>query len=265
LTVAWSGIARADAGMTSIGRRRRSTAWLWMTIALLVVGCGVGLSAWAVAGLGQWLVVADPLEPAAGVVVLSGGAPYRAIEAAQIFREGWARQVWITRPPVEADEALVAHLGLKIDFGDEGSSRLILQRLGVSPSAIKTLTPGARNTAEELTRVAAELARTRGDRVIIVTSKSHTRRVRATWRAVVGRSREAIVRYAGLDRFEGSRWWERTEDALAVSREVFGLLNVWAGFPIRPDARPVGPRDIESRSQSFGTLSSPLPARGATD
>jgi uncharacterized SAM-binding protein YcdF (DUF218 family) len=208
-----------------------------MIVALIVVACGIGLSAWAVAGVGRWLVVADPLEPATAVVVLSGGAPYRAIEAAHIFRDGWASQVWITRSPTEADEALVARLGLKFDFGDESSNRLVLERLGVAPGAIRTLTPGARNTAEEVTRIASELARTAGDRVIIVSSKSHTRRVRATWQAVVGSAPRAIVRYASLDRFNGSRWWERTDDALAVSREVFGLLNVWAGFPIRPDRR----------------------------
>ena len=233
--------------------RRRSKTRLLMAVVLTVTVCVAGLSVWAVAGLGRWLVVADPLESATAVVVLSGGAPYRAIEAAHIFRDGWASQVWITRSPTDADEALVARLGLQFDFGDESSNRLVLERLGVASSAIRTLTPGARNTAEEVTRVASELARTGGDRVIIVSSKSHTRRVRATWQAVVGRAPRAIVRYAGLDRFNGSRWWERTDDTLAVSREVFGLLNVWAGFPIRPDTRQTE------------MLSSQSPARGMKD
>jgi uncharacterized SAM-binding protein YcdF (DUF218 family) len=222
----------------------RSTAWRRLTVGVAVALCLAALSAWVVSKLGQWLVIADPLQPATAIVVLSGGAPYRAIEAGQIFRGGWAPQVWITRTPTEADEALVARLGLKFDFGDEASNRLVLERLGVTPGAIKTLTPGARNTVEELTRVVSELARAGGDRVIIVTSKSHTRRVQATWRAVVGRSRHAIVRYAELDRFNGSRWWERTEDALAVSREVFGLLNVWAGFPVRPRHTPADAAEI---------------------
>ena len=217
--------------------KRSWPVWHLTIGAVVVSACLVGLSVWAVMGLGRWLVVSDPLQRATAVVVLSGGAPYRAIEAAQIFREGWASQVWITRSPTDADEALVARLGLKFDFGDESSNRLVLERLGVASSAIRTLTPGARNTAEEVTRIASELARTGGDRVIIVSSKSHTRRVRATWQAIVGSAPRAVVRYAGLDRFDGARWWERTDDALAVSREAFGLLNVWAGFPIRPDTR----------------------------
>ena len=214
----------------------------WMTAAL-IGALMVGLAAWAVAGLGRWLVVADPLQRARAAVVLSGGAPYRAIEAAEIFRGGWAAAVWITRPPREAEEMVMARFSLKIDLGDESSNRLILERLGVSPRFIRTLTAAPRNTAEEVATIAAELTRTQGDRVIIVTSKSHTRRVRATWRAVVG-SPGLVVRYADLDRFDGARWWERTDDALAVSREVFGLLNVWAGFPVRPPGTTAGAAEL---------------------
>ena len=70
--------------------------------------------------------------------------------------------------------------------------------------------------------------------VIIVTSKVHTRRVRATWHALVEQRLRAIVRPAS-DRYNGAHWWRDTYDALVVSREVFGLMNVWAGFPVKPD------------------------------
>ena len=232
--------------------------------AVVVTACMAGLVGFVISGLGRWLVVVDSLKDATAVVVLGGGAPYRAIQAAQIFREGWAPEIWITRTPTEADEALVARLGLKFDFGDEASNRLVLQRLGVPPSAIRTLAPGARNTAEEVTTISAELARMGGNRVIIVTSKSHTRRVRTTWRAVVGSSQEVVVRYADLDHFDGTRWWERTNDALAVSREVFGLLNVWAGFPVRPDTSRAAMGDIEATSPRAGMPLPPAPARERT-
>jgi len=71
--------------------------------------------------------------------------------------------------------------------------------------------------------------------VIIVTSKAHSRRVRATWSAVVGNSPRAIIRYAEEEPYQAGRWWRNTRDALDVSREVFGLMNVWAGFPVQPD------------------------------
>jgi uncharacterized SAM-binding protein YcdF (DUF218 family) len=49
-------------------------------------------------GVGRWLVVQDPLQKAHAIVVLSGRMPIRAIEAAQLYREGLAPQVWLTRP-----------------------------------------------------------------------------------------------------------------------------------------------------------------------
>lgn len=216
-------------------RGRRSSPWRAAVVALLAVTVLGGLLLWGVSDLGRWLIVADTLERASAAVVMSGGVPFRAIEAAAIYRNGWVREVWITRTLNPAVEAVLNRLRLDLDFRDEWSNRLILERLGVSPGDIRVLAPGARNTAEELKVVARELARTEGDRVILVTSKAHSRRVRATWNTVVGKSPRAVVRYAESDPFEGTRWWERTSDALAVSREVFGLMNVWAGFPIRPD------------------------------
>ncbi len=105
------------------------------------------------------------------------------------------------------------------------------------PGAIRMLSGGVLNTVEEVRLIAREIERAGGDRVILVTSKPHSRRVRATWRAIVGDSPHAIVRYAASDPFNPGHWWRNTSDALAVSREVFGLMNVWAGFPVQPDRR----------------------------
>jgi uncharacterized SAM-binding protein YcdF (DUF218 family) len=110
--------------------------------------------------------------------------------------------------------------------------------LGVKPEAIRVLGEGIRNTVDEMRLIGAELGRNGGDRVIIVTSKAHSRRVRATWAAIVGDSPRAIVRYAREEPYGADGWWRNTRDALDVSREVFGLMNVWAGFPVQPDRRP---------------------------
>ena len=89
--------------------------------------------------------------------------------------------------------------------------------------------------SDEMRLVARELAAAGPDGVILVTSKVHSRRLRATWSAVVGPSPRATVRYASEEPFDTGQWWRHTRDALDVSREVFGLMNVWAGFPVQPD------------------------------
>jgi hypothetical protein len=70
--------------------------------------------------------------------------------------------------------------------------------------------------------------------VIIVTSKPHTRRVRTIWRKLVGSDPHMMVHYAQDDPYDGAHWWRHTPDALDVVRETLGLLNAWAGFPLRP-------------------------------
>ena len=204
-------------------------------VAALLLAALAGLSLWGVSRVGQWLVVEDPLERATAIVVLGGHVPFRAMEAATLYGGRWAPEVWLTRPANGPEDAALSRLGLDIELGDTSANRAVLERLGVPKSAVHVLSPGVRNTAQELRLVAREMARTGADRVILVTSKPHSRRVRATWRALVGSAPHAVVRYAESDTFDGRRWWERTGDALAVSREVFGLMNVWAGFPVQPD------------------------------
>jgi hypothetical protein len=70
------------------------------------------------------------------------------------------------------------------------------------------------------------------DRVIIVSSKAHTRRVRVIWRSLEGARPEAIVRYARADRANLDQWWESTGTFMAVSREWAGILNAEFGFPV---------------------------------
>lgn len=206
-----------------------------------MLGALLGLVAvlvpWGASGIGRWLMVADPLEPARAIVVLSGRVPFRAMEAATIYREGLAPEVWLTKEVVRAEEYALGRLGVTV-VREEVYNRRALERLGVKPEAIRLLGDGVRNTVDEMRLIASELGRNGGNRVIIVTSKAHSRRVRATWAAIVGASPRAIVRYAREEPYGARSWWRNTRDALDVSREVFGLMNVWAGFPVQPDRHP---------------------------
>jgi uncharacterized SAM-binding protein YcdF (DUF218 family) len=212
--------------------------WVRRALILIVLlGALAVLLPWGASELGQWLVVADPLEPARAIVVLSGRPPFRAMEAASLYREGLAPEVWLTNEVRTAEELALDRLGVPVVRG-EAYNREALVRLGVKPEAIRLLGTGIWNTVDEVRVIAAELRRDGGDRVIIVTSKAHSRRVRATWAALVGTSPRAIVRNAREEPFADGHWWRNTRDALDVSREVFGLLNVWARFPVQPDRSP---------------------------
>jgi uncharacterized SAM-binding protein YcdF (DUF218 family) len=196
-----------------------------------VIALGAAAVVWGVSGVGAWLVVEDRLAPARAVVALGGEVPFRAMEAASIYRQGWTSEVWLTRPPQDAGDIALGQLGIQLP-NEAVYNRAVLERLGVPVAAIRVLSRPAQNTAQEVQVIAEELQRVGAGQVILVTSKPHSRRVRATWRALIGE--HAIVRYATSDPYDADHWWRHTADALAVSREVFGLLNVWAGFPVQP-------------------------------
>jgi uncharacterized SAM-binding protein YcdF (DUF218 family) len=219
-------------------RPPRAVRWIRRALVLgALLGIVAVLLLWGASGIGQWLMVADPLEPAKAIVVLSGRVPFRAMEAASFYREGLAPEVWLTKEVRTPEELALDRLGVPVIRGD-AYNREVLERLGVKPEAIRLLDDGVWNTVDEMRLIAGELGRDGGDRVIIVTSKVHSRRVRATWAAIVGGSPKAIVRYAREEPYGARGWWRNTRDALDVSREVFGLMNVWAGFPVQPDRHP---------------------------
>jgi uncharacterized SAM-binding protein YcdF (DUF218 family) len=210
-------------------RRRR-----WLVVVLTTIAVVVLLGTVVLKRAGAWLIVDDPLQPSRAVVVLAGQAPFRAMEAAAVFTQGWTHEVWLTPGHVSEEDAALLRLGIERP-PESVYSRLVLERLGVPPSAIRELSGSTLNTADEVRAVARELAAAGGDRIILTTSKYHTRRVKALWRALAGARAEAIVRYTPDDPFEPDRWWRTTADAMAVSREWFGLLNARAGFPVRSE------------------------------
>jgi uncharacterized SAM-binding protein YcdF (DUF218 family) len=183
--------------------------------------------------MGRWLVVEDPLEKASAMAVLSGRMPSRALEAARLYRAGYASEVWLTHSTEPG--ATLAKLSVPYS-GEETYDKLILIHEGVPESAIRILDPPVVNTEDEILVIGHSLQQQTGHKVIIVTSKVHTRRSRALWNRLSAARGQAIIHGVSDDGFNAARWWHNTSDALDVVREIFGLLNLWAGLPLRPAA-----------------------------
>ena len=200
---------------------------------MLVVFVLTGVVYWAFRNVGSWLVVADPLKRARAIVVLSGGAPFRAMGAASLYHQGWAPEIWITAGYDR--RASEAYLRLGVPYTQESEySRRVLEKLGVPADAIRVLPTPIRNTVDEVSVTAAALRRENGDVVIIITSPPHTRRVRTIWRLEMGDHPQAIVCYDSYEEYDPKRWWRITVEGDDVIREILGLFNAWLGFPAKP-------------------------------
>ncbi|MGB2670055.1 MAG: YdcF family protein [Candidatus Acidiferrum sp.] len=179
--------------------------------------------------IGRWLVVQDPLEKAQAIAVLSGRMPIRAMEAAKLYREGYAPEVWLTYS--SEPEATLRAMGISY-AGEDVYNMQVLMHEGVPAGVIHLLQPPIVNTADEITAISAAMAAQKYRTVILVTSKVHTRRARILWNHLAANQGKAIIRAASEDPFEPSHWWRTTSDALDVVRECLGILNAWAGTPI---------------------------------
>lgn len=179
--------------------------------------------------VGRWLAVEDALDHAQAIVVLSGRMPMRALEAAKLYRAGYAPEIWLTHS-IEPGKTL-QEMGIAY-FDEEVYNTKILVHEGVPAAVIHILEPPVLNTADEIIAIKAALNAAPLQTVIIVTTKPHTRRVRTLWRSLTHGEGRAIVRAASEDPFDAQHWWRTTRDILDVVREVLGLVNAWLGLPL---------------------------------
>ena len=199
----------------------------WVPLILFLIF----LSLLAFLNLGRWLDKEDPPQKAAAIAVLSGRMPSRALEAARLYNQGYAPQVWLSysvEPGATLEKLSVPYAG------EEFYDRLLLLHEGVPDSAIHILAPPIVNTADEMRTFGQALRKENLHRIIIVTSKAHARRASVLWKHLAVKDGEAIVRGASGDGYDPAHWWRSTGDALDVVREILGLLNAWAGLPLQP-------------------------------
>jgi len=179
---------------------------------------------------GAVLVVNDPPQHADAIVVVAGGTPSREAVAADLFRQGWAPRVVVSRPYMAPEMRELNTLGVRaLDL--QGEARLTLEKYGVPSDRIVSLAVTVMTTEPELAVVHA-WARAAGDRrLIFVTSSAHTRRVQLIWSRESRRSHiEGIIVAAPSSDFAVDNWWHRRRAAEALLHEYLGLLAIYLGI-----------------------------------
>jgi uncharacterized SAM-binding protein YcdF (DUF218 family) len=202
----------------------------WLLLALLACVLAVAaLTAGAMAWLGPWLVVDEPLMASDAIFVTHGVTPHRELEGAALFLEGWAPRVALTRA---RDTLPAAVRRLAGEPEPQERSARVLARRGVPDGAIVKLDRVVDNTEQEL-EADFEHARRHGwRRVIVVSSPYHTRRIRVIWNARFQRDVPAIVRATRYEPVDPSRWWRSGRALEDVAHEVLGIVNFRLGSPI---------------------------------
>jgi uncharacterized SAM-binding protein YcdF (DUF218 family) len=194
----------------------------------LVAGLLLLLSAITLPRLGAWLVVEDPLQTADAIIVLGGTMFDRPLESVELHKAGWAPRVYLFRQVADFAETQLMARGVpymrEVDIQVD-----VLRRLGVDPQAIHVLNE-AGSTAEEASLLVELAAREKFARVIIITSKQHTRRARLVMtRRLDDLGVQVIMRASRYDRSDVDRWWENRSTLRFTLFETQRLFGYWIG------------------------------------
>ncbi|HYE89269.1 MAG TPA: YdcF family protein [Vicinamibacterales bacterium] len=194
----------------------------------LILGAVLLIAAYPFARLGSWLVVEDPLQKADAIVVLGGTMYERPLGAVDLFHAGYAPRIYLLREAPDYGEAEIIRRGLKYPrLVDVQIDALI--RLGVPREAVGVLEP-SNSTADEAMYVRDLVIRERLARVIVITSKQHTRRARMVLnRRLRGTGGEVIMRATPYDRSNVDRWWASRSTMRFTLFESQRLFAYWIG------------------------------------
>lgn len=181
---------------------------------ILVVGAGLLVIAHEplLTAAARLLIVADPLDRADVIIVLSGGrGDERVRQAAALYRQRYAPLVLLS-----GGEEMV---GISIP---ELQRRQALGR-GI-PARALLIEPGSTSTREQAELLRPMLERRGARRAIVVTSTFHTRRTRYIFRKVFrGSGIDVRVSPVEGDWFSPEAWWTRDQDTEQVVLEYIKL------------------------------------------
>jgi uncharacterized SAM-binding protein YcdF (DUF218 family) len=205
--------------------RRRRFRLVLGTAALVLTAAGI-------AGfllVGRFLAREDTLQKADAIFVFAGRRIERPLEAADLFLEGYAPLIVLTRDTSDAPIPMLERRGVHLPTTLELTLDM-LRQAGVPIRAVITPARMHDHTSEEAETLRTLAMERQWHRVILVTSKYHLRRATlAARRALKGTDVEVLTRATRHDASTPERWWARRDDIRTVTSEVPKLVAYWLG------------------------------------
>ena len=199
------------------------------TIAVTAVVLAVAAAAF-LPFAGRYLVYEDPVDHADAIVVLAGARVERWLEGVELYRDGRAPRILISPGRIEDAEQRLHRMGIRFPSDAELARDAMIQ-MHVPPDAVETLPESLDNTAQEAAAVHAVAQQRQWSRLIVVTSKYHTRRARFTFiREFAGSRVQILMRASRYDTSTPERWWAHRADSRYVASELEKLLAYRLGL-----------------------------------
>ena len=206
-------------------RTRFSRRNLLVGFAALVAGAGLAylfvpeLLVWS----GTLLIAEVEPFPADAIVILGGGGPDRAREAADLFNDGLAPRVLITTEEAPDNYRELAELGIELVLPYENYLR-VLNGFGVTEEDIVRIEDSSSESMDELLGVRRFAADRGWRRLIVVTSNYHSRRALLITDFVFDAEWQIAVIGSRYSEFRPNGWWREVRHVRTFLIEFQKLL-----------------------------------------
>lgn len=187
-------------------------------------------TAWLFVYGGRYLQHEDPLQRSDAIFVLAGTRAERLLEGADLYKEGHAPVIVLSPGRPEPGEHLLRQRGIRFPTNVELERDVLLQ-MRLPPAAILATDGYVDNTAQEANLLRALVKAHGWRRVIIVTSKYHTRRAAFAFRrGLEGTGAQVVMRASRYDASDPARWWRYRADFRFASSEWQKLVAYRLGL-----------------------------------
>lgn len=192
--------------------KKRIRILVCIVLLLCIVMAVYAVSGRLLQGIGEFLVHDDPPSHSDAVVVLNTGLEYypRLIEAAAMYKQGLADRIIINGNRKTDSLRDLEAMGFKSCCPWYEDRMSILELLDVPRNDVLAISvEDAYDTVSEAEAVGAEILKKGYKRIILITSKFHTRRAAYIWEEMYKRKLEVVSVSAKTDPFDPSSWWRQ--------------------------------------------------------
>ncbi len=247
-----------------LGRSRTAGSCLLGLLTLLLLGA-ILAGGWAarepiLAAAGRSVVREDPPAPADLVAIVGDLPILGALEAAALVKGGSASRVLLFRRLDDPEAEILAKLRIPAPRSHE-VARMILVRLGVPAEAITVVALPGVGTNESVRALARHADERGARRLIVVTHRSHTRRVGRLLRGELPPQSTVIMRASPQDPYHPERWWRDRASARELALEALRWLNSFGLDDFWRDRERATPAPVKAWGRSPWRTAPGAPAR----
>ncbi len=198
-----------------------------------MLGSGLLLGALTILGAGRVLVRVDALDsasPADAIYVLGGSHVDRWLEAVELQQAGHAPRILLSRGGTDRGEVLLASRGITVPNSATNARAIMIDHMGVPASSVEALPSPVDNTAHEAEAILERVRRDGWSHIIVITSRSATRRAGYAFERVLGDEVRITMRDTRFDDFDAAWWWRSRPSFRQTFFEFPKLVAYWLGL-----------------------------------